>query len=103
MAYIANKPVRFDRNYAVGEVIPDAVIDPKMTRKLVEMGRILCVDIRDKAETGEPQQDDPQDGAESEGKSDPDPGAGGEFVCPDCGKAFGSKNALSAHSRTHKE
>ena len=35
MAYIANKPVRFDRDYKVGEVIPDAVIssgDRKSTR-----------------------------------------------------------------------
>ena len=38
MAYIANKPVRFDRDYKVGEIIPDEVIAPGMTRKLVEMG-----------------------------------------------------------------
>lgn len=25
----------------------------------------------------------------------------GEFVCSICGKSFGSKNALSAHSRIH--
>lgn len=42
MAYIANKPVRFDRTYAVGEVIPEGVIDPKMARRLADMGRILC-------------------------------------------------------------
>ena len=44
-AYIANKPVRFDRNYKVGEVIPDGVISPQMGRRLIEMGRILCVDL----------------------------------------------------------
>ena len=48
MAYIANRPVRFDRNYKVGEVIPPEVIEPKMVRKLIDMGRILCVDILDK-------------------------------------------------------
>ena len=45
MAYIANKPVRFDRDYKVGEVIPDTVISSGMTRKLMEMGRILHVDL----------------------------------------------------------
>lgn len=48
MAYIANRPVRFDRNYAIGETIPDGVIDPKMTTKLINMGRIIH--IPDKAE-----------------------------------------------------
>ncbi len=46
-AYIANRPVRFDRNYKVGEVIPDGVISPNMGRRLTEMGRILCVDLPD--------------------------------------------------------
>lgn len=45
MAYIATKPVRFDKDYAIGEIIPDEVIDPSMTKKLVEMGRILKTDI----------------------------------------------------------
>lgn len=59
-AYIANKPVRFDRNYKVGEVIPDGVISPQMGRRLIEMGRILCVDIPDTGGGTEP----PQGGAE---------------------------------------
>ena len=37
-AYIANKPVRFDRNYKVGEVIPDGVISPQMG----QIGRASC-------------------------------------------------------------
>ena len=45
MAYIANRPVRFDRDYAIGEVIPESVIDPKMTKRLVDMGKIICADI----------------------------------------------------------
>ena len=122
MAYIANKPVRFDRDYKVGEIIPDDVIAPSMTRKLVEMGRILCVDLPapggsaetpsapalegvqggTKGEGGDTQAEPaaPLEGAEGiqDGEGEP----GGEFVCLDCGKAFGSKNALSAHSRTHK-
>lgn len=59
-AYIANKPVRFDRNYKVGEVIPDGVISPMMGRRLVEMGRILCVDIPDNASNATITQDGAQ-------------------------------------------
>ncbi len=105
MAYIANKPVRFDRDYRVGEVIPDAAIAPGMTRKLVEMGRILCVDLPAPGGSAEtpstPVLEGAEDGPEGEGEPIPEPG--GEFVCPDCGKAFGSKNALSTHSRSHKD
>ncbi len=40
MAYIAAKPVRFDRRYSVGERIPDAVVDPARAPHLQAMGRI---------------------------------------------------------------
>ena len=40
MAYIAAKPVRFDRPYSIGEIIPDAVVDPARAPKLQEMGLI---------------------------------------------------------------
>ena len=132
MAYIANKPVRFDRDYKVGEIIPDAVIAPGMTRKLVEMGRILHIDLPQSGgadEASGEQQNGPQDGAKSapDGDSDgegintqpdgepPQDGAedgaegaeetasGGEFVCEVCGRAFKSQNALAAHSRSHKD
>ena len=105
MAYIANRPVRFDRNYAVGEIIPEEVIEPKMIRKLQDMGRILHVNLPDgtgnaeethDAATG---QDEPQEGADgaedAQGKR--------EFVCQVCGKAFSTQNGLSAHARIHKE
>ena len=57
MAYIANRPVRFDRNYAIGERIPDSVIDPKMTTKLISMGRIIRIHDQDQ------EQNTPADGA----------------------------------------
>ncbi len=131
MAYIANRPVRFDRNYTVGEVIPAEVIEPKMARRLVDMGRILCVDIPEKDGGAGENPDAPQEGAgepqggteNAEGTNNQDNGetpqegqneaaggeadapqeGAGEFTCEVCGKQFGSKNALSAHLRTHKE
>jgi hypothetical protein len=38
--YTAVKPVRFDRTYAVGEVIPGEVIDKRSARRLIEAGKI---------------------------------------------------------------
>ena len=71
MAYIANKPVRFDRDYKVGEVIPDTVISSGMTRKLMEMGRILHVDLPAPGGNAEdspsPAPEDTQGGAGGEG------------------------------------
>lgn len=167
MAYIANKPVRFDRNYKVGEIIPPEVIEPKMIRKLMDMGRIVSVNLpADKADhvpdatentdkTSELLQESVQDASdcaestegtnipgseeteqdgqntlpvqqcESDDKAEfmnppqentPDAEKAasqpqesvqdasvkdGEFVCSICGRSFGSKNALSAHSRIH--
>ena len=43
MAYIANKPVRFDKDYSIGEIIPDEVIDSKMKKRLISWGKILCI------------------------------------------------------------
>lgn len=40
MAYIAAKPVRFDRPYSIGEIIPDAVVDPARAPRLRAMGLI---------------------------------------------------------------
>lgn len=80
--FIANRPVRFDRNYKIGEVVPDSVVTPGMGRKLVEMGRLLHVELPD-ADTGE--------------------GEAGAFACAVCGRTFATQNALAAHSRAHKE
>lgn len=41
--YIANRPVRFDRNYQVGEIIPEAVISPGAAQRLVNTGRIIRI------------------------------------------------------------
>lgn len=51
MTYIANRPVRFDRDYAIGEIIPDSVIDPQMIRKLIGMGRIIRIADTQKPES----------------------------------------------------
>ena len=44
MPYIARKPTRFDRPYAIGERIPDGVVDPARAEGLIAMGRIQRVD-----------------------------------------------------------
>ncbi|MCL2487414.1 MAG: hypothetical protein FWE80_01885 [Oscillospiraceae bacterium] len=43
MAYIAKRPVRFDRRYHVGETIPGSVIDTRMVERLVKQGRIAVL------------------------------------------------------------
>lgn len=104
-AYIANKPVRFDRNYSVGEIIPEGIIVSEMRGKLVEMGRILAVTaieaviepaIESAGSVGEGAAEDAPEG-------EPDGAGREEFICPVCGKAFKSKGALAGHSRAHKE
>ncbi len=82
MAYISNKPVRFDRNYAVGDVIPDEVIDPKMTRKLVEMGRIISVDLPTTGGSAENAPVSPLDGAGSGAEGEGGTNTQGEEEAP---------------------
>ncbi len=105
-AYIANRPVRFDKNYKVGEIIPENVIEPHMTKKLVEMGRILCVDIPDaiNAQEGESSDDNIISPGEDENAPAAITGAptGEKFVCGICKKEFKSQNALTAHLKSHK-
>lgn len=36
-SYVALKPVRFDRNYAIGEIIPGGVVDDKRASALAAM------------------------------------------------------------------
>lgn len=40
MSYIAVKPVKFDRQYAIGEEIPVSVVDPTRANDLIKMGLI---------------------------------------------------------------
>lgn len=102
MAYIANKPIRFDRDYHIGEIIPETVIDPMMARKLTDMGKIICVTLPTDggAEVTPDSAGQPTGGAES---TDGAAEGAQEFKCDICGRAFGSANALSAHSRVHKQ
>lgn len=109
MAYIANRPVRFDRDYKIGEVIPDGVIAPGMARKLADMGRIVRVDLPqgDTAGTQNSAETSPE-GTEAApngpGEDGGDMDAAAEtFICEECGRTFKSQNALAAHSRSHKD
>ena len=43
MAYLAVKPVRFDRSYAIGEIVPDGAVDPKMEKRLLDWGQIVKI------------------------------------------------------------
>ena len=45
MAYIASAPVRFDRDYKIGEIIPPEAIDSKRVNNLIRMGKIISADI----------------------------------------------------------
>lgn len=120
MAYIANRPVRFDRNYAIGERIPDGVIDPRMTTKLIGMGRIIRIDDEPEktgAEGAESRQNGGNAGSEGnthagtenapEGKSRGAEGIpDGEekpevYKCEECGRVFSTASGLATHSRTH--
>lgn len=118
--YIANRPVRFDRDYAVGERIPDGVIDPTMTTKLIGMGRIIHVADAEEPQEKAPERAEAPSGAETtareelshedeetaaEGESDGTEAAESptEHKCEVCGKTFASANALAAHSRVHKK
>ncbi len=112
--YIANKPVRFDKNYKVGEIIPDGVIDPRMTKKLIEMGRILYVDVpadKKPSNGGTDEQPDGNRGTESiisgaDGESalngHTEAPSAEEFSCGVCGRVFKTQNALAAHLKSHK-
>lgn len=107
MAYIANRPVRFDRAYGIGEVIPDAVIDPKMARRLADMGRILCVEIPRADEDAGEAASKPQESAEGTGTqagrenrgSVAESGGG----APKGGRESGSRKAASAPTRAGQE
>ena len=41
--YVALKPVRFDKDYIIGEIIPDKVLDPASIKRLIDNGRIAAI------------------------------------------------------------
>lgn len=59
MTYIAQKPVRFDKTYAVGEIIPDGIVDPKMEKRLIEWGKISRSTATADTDTSQNQGDTP--------------------------------------------
>lgn len=94
MAYIANRPLRFDRDYAVGEIVPLSVIDPAMEGRLVDTGRILRVDLPDSKSDprGSRAAASGHTGAQRDGKGDP-PGQG-RVSGPTAAPGTGAKLAL---------
>jgi hypothetical protein len=44
-AYKATKPVRLDKDYFAGDIIPAEAVDPKMEKRLTEWGKIQAVDL----------------------------------------------------------
>ena len=81
MAYIASAPVRFDRDYKIGEIIPPEVIDPNMADNLIRMGKIISADV---PSAPKPEPDAPEDG---------EPQAEGQGSAPDAVPAGGEKSA----------
>ena len=63
MPYIALKHVKFDREYMIGETIPDHVVDPSRAAALVGMKLIAAI------AAAEPSQE-PAGDANGEGKAD---------------------------------
>jgi hypothetical protein len=41
--YVATRPVNFNRTYAIGEIIPGDVIEPKCVKRLIDGGKIQVV------------------------------------------------------------
>ena len=70
MAYIASAPVRFDRDYKIGEIIPPEAIDPKRVNNLIRMGKIISADIpkpKQEADGTDGPKSGPDDSPEDEG------------------------------------
>jgi len=128
--YIATKPVRFDRNYEVGEEIPADVINPKMLNRLIEARKITVVTGPDETlellnETVENSLEEIEILLGMDFGEKPDLGVRlaicrdkiieiitptgntaesgtAQFTCSICGKVFSNKTGLSAHMKAHK-
>ena len=69
--YIARKPVRFDKDYAIGDVIPDEVIDMRMEKRLLDWGKIAKVSLPGVIAPGTDDQDkDDQDDTQEDSNGD---------------------------------
>ena len=90
--FIAIKPARFDRDYAVGEEVPADVIDPNRVKSLIDMGKIqrLVAAVVDEKETS---------ASECAGDSFSENGVNGNS-CPLCARNFANKGALASHMRS---
>lgn len=77
MAYIALKPIHFNRFYAVSEIIPNNVVDPKMAKRHIEWGNIAMVPDNNQNPNGNAA--NPENAAETGETADKDAGnQGGE-------------------------
>lgn len=81
MAYIAARPVHFDREYKIGEIIPPEAIDPAMSRKLIEMGKIIEVSLP------EPKKQEPEPTGEGSPETTPDAAESAEGTSTPAGDA----------------
>jgi hypothetical protein len=52
--FIATSPVRFDRDYCVGEEIPASAISPSMVKRLIGYGKIQRLTVPDDGESIQP-------------------------------------------------
>lgn len=99
MAYIALKAIRFDRFYAVGEIIPEDVVDPAMAKKHIMWGSIAEVDD---IEAAAPVPDNA--GGASENSEPPEPSGlnpeGAEADPPRLKKQTGPRRTAQAKSPT---
>jgi len=87
--YVAMKPVRFDRDYAIGEAIAAGAVAPGMARGLVGRGMIRPV----------PEAAGDRGAARAQaGAAAAEESAAG-LECAVCGRSMGSKSALTAHIR----
>ena len=110
--YVAAKPVRFDRDYAVGEIIPNEAINLATVGRMMTFGRVARIDP-DTLPEGPAESDGAYalDGLNSlintdepEAPGPPETPAPPEtpgFICAVCGRVFSTKSALSNHSKTH--